>query len=354
MTLADMSANSSQPSDRVIDLRSDTLTQPTPAMRRAMAGAEVGDDVFGEDPTVNRLQERVAELLGTEAALFMPSGTMSNQAAIRTHTEPGDEIMLDVSAHVSLYEAGAPAGLSGVMCQYLPGDRGRFTADHLRAAVRPRNSHFPPTKLVCVENTSNRGGGSVWPLEQVKSVANAAREHGFKLHLDGARLWNAAVATGVPEREYATLFDSISVCFSKGLGAPVGSALAGSREFIQRAHRFRKMFGGGMRQAGVLAAAALYAIENHRTRLHDDHANARRLAEGLAALPCVELDLGTVETNIVIFDVQGVTAADFAARLEQAGVRMLAIGAQRLRAVTHLHIAAADIEESLHRANAVA
>lgn len=350
-----MSTHSTLPTgQQVIDLRSDTLTQPTPAMRRAMAEAEVGDDVFGEDPTVNRLQERVSEMLGLEAALFMPSGTMSNQAAIRSHTEPGDEIMLDVSAHVSLYEAGAPAGLSGVMCQHLPGERGRFTAEHVHAAVRPRNSHFPPTKLVCVENTSNRGGGSVWPLDQVKSVAAAAREHGFRLHLDGARLWNAAVATGVPESEYARLFDSVSVCFSKGLGAPVGSALAGSREFLQRAHRFRKMFGGGLRQAGVLAAAALYAIENHRDRLAEDHANARRLAQGLAALPCVKLDLGTVETNIVIFDVQGgVTAADFAARLEREGVRVLAIGAQRLRAVTHLHVTAEDIEEALRRAKAV-
>ncbi|MCP5519971.1 MAG: aminotransferase class I/II-fold pyridoxal phosphate-dependent enzyme [Verrucomicrobiales bacterium] len=336
----------------VIDLRSDTLTQPTPAMRQAMAEAEVGDDVFAEDPTVNRLQERVAELLGLEAALFMPSGTMSNQVAIRSHTEPGDEILLDVSAHVSVYEAGAPAALSGVMCQYLPGERGRFTAEHVHAAVRPRNSHFPPTKLVCLENTSNRGGGSVWRLDPVKSVAAAAREHGFKLHLDGARLWNAAVAAGVPERDYASLFDSVSVCFSKGLGAPVGSALAGSREFIQRAHRFRKMFGGGMRQAGVLAAAALHAVEHHRERLAEDHANARRLAEGLATLPAVKLDLATVETNIVIFDVHGVTAADFAAGLEKAGVRLLAIGAQRLRAVTHLHITAADIEETVNRAKA--
>lgn len=349
-----MSANSSLPPERVIDVRSDTLTQPTPAMRQAMAGAELGDDVFGEDPTVNRLQERVAELLGVEAALFMPSGTMSNQVAIRAHTEPGDEIMLDVSAHVSLYEGGAPAALSGVMCQYLPGERGRFTAEDVQAAVRPRNSHFPPTKLVCVENTSNRGGGSIWSLEQVKSVAEAAREHGFKLHLDGARLWNAAVATGVPEREYTALFDSISVCFSKGLGAPVGSALAGSREFIQRAHRFRKTFGGGMRQAGVLAAAALHAVEHHRERLAEDHANARRLADGLTVLPCIDLDLATVETNIVIFDVRGITAADFAARLEQVGVRMLAIGAQRLRAVTHLQIAAADIEEALRRVRSVA
>jgi threonine aldolase len=346
--------SSSSADSQVIDLRSDTLTQPTPEMRRAMADAEVGDDVFGEDPTVNRLQEVVAEFLGLEAALFMPSGTMSNQVAIRSHTEPGDEIMLDVSAHVSIYEAGAPAGLSGVMCQYLPGERGRFTAGDVQAAVRPRNSHFPPTKLVCVENTSNRGGGSVWSLDQVKAVAAAAREHGFRLHLDGARLWNAAVATGVPEYEYARLFDSVSVCFSKGLGAPVGSALVGSREFIERAHRFRKMFGGGMRQAGVLAAAALYAVENHRDRLAQDHANARRLAEGLALLPGVTLDLETVETNIVIFDVPGLSAADFAARLGQAGVRVLAIGAQRLRAVTHLHLTGADIEEALRRVQAVA
>ncbi|RME95367.1 MAG: aminotransferase class I/II-fold pyridoxal phosphate-dependent enzyme [Verrucomicrobia bacterium] len=333
----------------VIDLRSDTLTKPTTGMRAAIAAAEVGDDVFGEDPTVQRLEKRVAEILGKEAAMFVPSGSMSNQVAIRTHTQPGDEILVDETAHVALYEAGAPAALSGVMCHYLRGDRGRFTGADVRAAIRPANVHFPPTRLVVVENTSNRGGGSVWTLDQVRDVAQTARELGLRLHMDGARLWNACVATGVSEAEYAAEFDSVSVCFSKGLGAPVGSALAGSAGFIARARRFRKMFGGGMRQAGILAAAALYALEHHRSRLKEDHANAALLARGLAGLPGIHLDPATVETNIVIFDVAGDHAARFVERLETVGVRMLAVGPGRVRAVTHLHISEADIQEALER-----
>lgn len=333
----------------IIDLRSDTLTQPTTGMRAAIAAAEVGDDVFGEDPTVQRLEKRVAEILGKEAAMFLPSGSMSNQVAIRTHTQPGDEILVDETAHVALYEAGAPAALSGVMCHYLGGDRGRFSGVEVRAAVRPANVHFPTTRLVVVENTSNRGGGSVWSIEQVRDVAQASRELGLRMHLDGARLWNASVATGVPEATYAAEFDSVSVCFSKGLGAPVGSALAGSAAFIARARRFRKMFGGGMRQAGILAAAALYALEHHRSRLKEDHANAALLARGLAGLPGIRLDPGTVETNIVIFEVADGRAARFVERLESVGVRMLAVGPGRVRAVTHLHIGEADIQEALGR-----
>jgi len=331
----------------VIDLRSDTITQPTPAMREAIARAEVGDDVFGDDPTVNRLEAETAALLGKEAAVFMPSGAMANQVAVRAHTEAGDEILVEGSAHLYYYESGAPAALAGVICRCLTGNRGLFTAADVEAALRPANVHFAPTKLVCVENTHNRGGGSVWPLAQIAEVAAAARRHNLRLHLDGARLWNASVASGVPERDYAAHFDSVSVCFSKGLGAPVGSALTGTREFIGRARRFRKMYGGGMRQAGILAAAALYALEHHRQRLAEDHANARLLAEGLARLPGIELDPALVETNIVIFRVRAMPVAQLVERLNQRGVWMLAAGPDTVRAVTNLMVTRADMAVAL-------
>ena len=330
-----------------IDLRSDTITKPTEAMRAAMAAAEVGDDVLGDDPTVIALERRTAEILGKPAAVYMPSGTMTNQAAIRAHTEPGDEILCDANAHCYYYEAGAPAGLSGVMCRLLAGRRGIFTADDIRKALRPHNLHFPPTKLLCVENTHNRGGGSVWRIEQVAEVAAVARQAGMAMHLDGARLWNAAIATGTPERLCAEHFDSVSVCFSKGLGAPVGSALAGSEKFIARARRFRKMLGGGMRQAGIIAAGALYALEHHRDRLADDHANARALAEGICELPGVELDPADVETNIVIFRVTSEPAAELAERLGRRGVRVLATGPDTIRAVTHLAIDREQIDKAI-------
>jgi len=331
----------------MIDLRSDTVTRPTPAMRRAMAGAEVGDDVLGDDPTVQALERRVAGILGKEAAAYMPSGTMTNQVAIRSHTEPGDEIILEAVAHSYFFEGGGPAALSGVSCRLLAGERGIFTAEQVTAAIRPRNYHYPVSKLVCVENTHNRGGGSIWPIQTIAEVAAAAREAGLALHMDGARLWNASVATGIPEREYAAHFDSVSVCFSKGLGAPVGSALAGTAAFIDRARRFRKMFGGGMRQAGIIAAGALYALENHRARLSEDHANARRLAEGIAGLPGVEFDPATVETNIVIFRTTSMPPAQWVARLKAAGVLVLAGGPDTVRAVTHLDVSAAQIDEAV-------
>jgi threonine aldolase len=328
---------------RKIDLRSDTVTLPTPAMRQAMANAEVGDDVFGEDPTVNLLEKRTAEILGKEAALYAPSGTMANQIAIRAHTEPGDEIIVDANAHVYCYEAGAPAALAGVLCKLLPGQRGIFTAADLQAALRPVNVHFAPTRLVCMENTHNRGGGSIWPIGRVAEVAAIARERALKMHLDGARLWNASAATGIAEREYASYFDSVTVCFSKGLGAPVGSALAGSSEFIQRARRFRKQFGGGMRQAGIIAAGALFALENHRARLVEDHANAQILAEGLAQLPAIELNPATVQTNIVRFGLTRIPADVIVRELEAAGVRVLATGPDTIRAVTNLNVSREDI-----------
>lgn len=326
-----------------IDLRSDTITQPTTAMREAMARAPVGDDVFGDDPTVRQLEARVAEILGTEAAVFTPSGTMANQLAIRAHTAPGDEILVDANAHIYYYESGGPAALSGVMCRCLPGRRGIFTAADVDTALRPPDPHFAPTKLVCVENTHNRGGGKVWSMAQIQEIAAMARRHGLRLHLDGARLWNASVASGIPERDYAEHFDSVSVCFSKGLGAPVGSALGGPREFIQRARRFRKMLGGGMRQAGIIAAGALHALEHQRARLADDHAHARLLAEGLARLPGLDLDPTTVETNMVLFRVQKVPATSLVLEFDLAGVHVLAVGPDTLRAVTSLMVTAADI-----------
>ncbi len=342
-----MTRSASAAAVRVIDLRSDTVTLPTPAMRQAMASAELGDDVFGDDPTVNRLQERVAEVLGKEAALFVPSGTMGNQVAVRTHTEPGDEIVLDANAHIYYFEGGGPAALAGVMCRCLPGKRGIFSAADVEGALRPADLHFAPTRLVCIENTHNRGGGAVWPIERIAEVATVARQHGLRMHLDGARLWNASVATGIPERDYAAHFDSVNVCFSKGLGAPVGSALAGGREFITRARRFRKQLGGGMRQAGILAAGALHALENHRSRLAEDHAHARTLAQALARLPGIELDPATVETNIVIFRVTTMRASLLVAKLKEAGVLVLSTGPDTIRAVTHLNLTSRDIAEAL-------
>jgi threonine aldolase len=327
----------------VIDLRSDTITKPTAGMREAICRAEVGDAVFGDDPTVLALQERVAGILGKEAALYMPSGTMTNQVAVRTHTEAGDEIMLDASAHIYYYEAGAPAALSGVMCRLLQGKRGIFTADDVRSALRLGDVHFAPTRLICIENTHNRGGGSIWPVEVIAGIAELAMENNLKMHMDGARLWNASVATGIPEAEYAQFFDSVSVCFSKGLGAPVGSALAGSAEFINRARRFMKQFGGGMRQAGVIAAGALYALENHRDRLAEDHDNAKILAEGLSDIPGIEIDVSTVETNIVIFRLKGVNPVEFFLNAHKAGVYMLPAGAETIRAVTSLQVNRDDI-----------
>jgi threonine aldolase len=330
-----------------IDLRSDTVTQPTPAMRAAMADAEVGDDVFGDDPTVKRLEACVADMLGKEAALFAPSGTMANQLAVRAHTESGDEILIDGNAHIYYYEAGGPAALSGVSCRCLNGVRGIFTAADVEAALRPPDQHFPPTKLICLENTHNRGGGTIWPLERIREVADIARRQGLGMHLDGARLWNASVATGIAERDYAAHFDSVSVCFSKGLGAPIGSALCGSRDFIQRARRFRKMFGGGMRQVGILAAGALYALEHQRSRLADDHANARALAHGLARLPGIELDPAMVQTNIIFFNVKTMQAKELVQRLDLAGVRMLALGPTSIRAVTNLMVTAEEIPKAV-------
>ena len=338
----------------MIDLRSDTVTLPTPEMREAMSQAFVGDDVFGDDSTINNLEERVAEILGKEAAVYMPSGTMTNQVAIRTHTEPGDEILLEQSAHVYFNEAGATAALSGAICRLIPGDRGVFGAEDMEEAIRPVNDHYPRTKLVCVENTANRGGGKVWPLEKLAEVKKTAHENGLKIHLDGARIWNAAAAMNIPESEIAKHFDSVSVCFSKGLGAPVGSALVGSSDFIMEARRFRKQFGGGMRQAGIIAAGALYALENNRERLTVDHDNAKIFSKGLAEINGIDINPDDVETNIINFRVQGMTKDELIEKLNKQGTHVLPKDSITIRAVTNLMVSESQINIALdHVRNAM-
>ena len=335
----------------LIDLRSDTVTKPCGAMRRAMSEAEVGDDVLGADPTVNKLEKRVAEVLGKEDAIYLPSGSMSNQVAIRSLTEPGDEIILEENSHCYFYEGGAPSALSGVSCRLLPGDRGVFTVETFKAALRPQNVHFPRSKVVVIENTHNRGGGSVWPIEKIEEIASAASDAGLKMHLDGARLWNASAASGIAEKEYAKYFETVNVCFSKGLGAPVGSALAGTKEMMDRARRFRKQFGGGMRQAGIIAAGALYGLENNRQRLKEDHANAKRLALGVAEIDGFEVDVEGVMTNIVMIKVVSKNAAGLVEKLSDKGVLMLATGVDTIRAVTNLHITDGDIDRAVSAFN---
>jgi threonine aldolase len=332
-----------------IDLRSDTVTKPSPAMRKAMADAEVGDDVLGDDPTVIRLQEKTAALLGKEAAIYVPSGSMANQTSIRAQTQPGDEIIAHLDSHIYHYEAGAPAALSGCSLRLLPGDRGLFDADAVRGAVRPPDSHFPRSALVVIENTHNRGGGSCWSVDAVARIRGVADAFGLKIHLDGARLMNCCVAKGCKPTDYTRYADTVSICFSKGLGAPVGSAVAGTKETIKRVHRFRKMFGGGMRQAGIIAAGALYALEHNIERLAEDHANAKRLALAVADMPHVSIDPATVETNLLFFDLSPAfgTAKALCDTLHERGVWMLPTGPQRVRAVTHLDVPAAAIERAI-------
>jgi threonine aldolase len=332
-----------------IDLRSDTVTKPTPAMRKAMAEARVGDDVFGEDPTVNLLQEKVANLLGKEAALFVPSGTMANQLSIKSHTEPGDEVIIESSSHPYNFEGGAGAALSGIQFQCLKGVRGVLDASQIEEGIRPADHHFPVTKLVCLENTHNRGGGSIFPLEKMAEIYRLAKSKGLLVHLDGARLWNASAATGIKPHEYAQWADSVSVCLSKGLGAPIGSLVAGSKLFVDRVHRFRKMFGGGMRQVGIIAAAGIYALDHHVERLREDHQNSKRLGVSLKEFKGVSIDPRHVETNIVIFDVANtrMTALQVAEAMKKEGVLIHAIGKTQIRLVTHLDVTPEDIEKAL-------
>mgnify|MGYP002622189789 CR=1 FL=1 len=331
----------------VIDLRSDTLTLPTPGMRSAMAEAPVGDDVFREDPTVNELQDTIAEMLGKEAALFTPSGSMANQLALRTHCQQGDEFICESGCHVYNYEQGAFAQVSGLIPRTVDGEFGVLRLEQVQGLIRPDNEHLARTRLVTLENTHNRGGGKILPLESVEEICAWARENELATHLDGARLFNAVVASGIPAATWASHFDTVSVCFSKGLGAPVGSALVGTRDQIAAAHRHRKMFGGGMRQAGIIAAGALYALRHQVDRLAEDHQLAKMLGAAVQQVPGLSLQ-PPPETNIVIFalDSRLGTAGEFAARLGERGVQAMAFGPQQIRAVIHLNVTQDGIQQA--------
>ena len=329
-----------------VDLRSDTVTRPSAAMRRAMAGAEVGDEQRGEDPSVNALQARVARLLGKEAALFLPSGTMCNEIALLVHCRPGDEVICDRTAHIVTAEGGGPAALAGAMVRALDGKGGVYTPEQLADAVRSPSRYAPRSRLAVVEQTSNQGGGTIWPLETVEAVGEAAKERGLLLHMDGARLMNAVVETGVDAARYASPFDSVWLDFSKGLGCPVGAALAGSAAFIEAAWQWKQRLGGAMRQSGILAAAGLHALDHHVARLAEDHANARRFADAVGALPALALDQPRVDSNLVFFDCAGtgLSADALSDALRARGVLIGAMGRHRLRAVTHLDVDAAAID----------
>ena len=322
----------------MIDYRSDTVTKPTPAMLKAMMNAKLGDDVFGEDPSINELETKTASLFGMEAALFCPSGTMTNQIAIKCHTQPGDEVICDESSHVYQYEGGGIAFNSGASVKLLQGDLGRINAGQVLSAIQPDDAHRAHSSLVSLENTSNRGGGSCYELEEIKNIKTVCQQHQLALHLDGARLFNALVAKNQKPGDYGVLFDSISICLSKSLGCPVGSLLLGKNEFIKKARRVRKVFGGGMRQAGILAAAGIYALDHHIERLKEDHEHSRQLADALAGLPFVHLVL-PVETNIIIFELtEGNPAAGLVSKLKEQNILAYAISPNRIRLVVHLDI----------------
>ncbi len=334
----------------MIDLRSDTVTVPTPEMRAAMAKAEVGDDVYGEDPTTRELEEKAAELLGMEAALFVSSGTMGNQVAIAVHTRPGQEVIVEESSHIYNVEMATMARFSGVQPRVIRGERGVFTAHQVETAIRPDLYYLAPTGLVCLENTHNAAGGRVWPLAGAREILELAHSRGIPVHLDGARILNAQIATGIPARELVSGFDSLMFCLSKGLGAPVGSLVAGSREFIAEARRMRKALGGGMRQTGILAAAGLYALEHHIDRLEEDHENARLLAQGLAEIEGISVT--EPETNIVVFEItSGPSAPELCCELRELGVlaspARTGTDPRRIRMVTHLGISRDDIRRAI-------
>jgi threonine aldolase len=335
--------------DDFLDFRSDTVTRPTPAMRAAMAEAAVGDDVFGEDTTVNRLQRRVAELLGKEAAIYVPSGTMSNLIGVRLNCKPGDEMICEAGCHILHYEQAGYAQLCGVAARAVEGEYGVLRPEQLEGLIRPNNAHLVRTRAVCLENTHNRGGGRIQPYPAVKAICRWAHDASLTTHLDGARLFNAVVATGIEADRWARHFDTVSVCFSKGLGAPVGSALAGSRPWIDEALRHRKVFGGGMRQAGVVAAGALFALEHHIGRLADDHACAQRLADGIRTIDELQLTPEQIDTNILFFRVDPSLgpAEAFCGRLKERGLLMLATAPTTVRAVTHLDVTCDDADRAI-------
>ena len=333
-------------SQQFIDLRSDTVTKPSKAMREAMANAEVGDDVFGEDPTVNKLQETVASLLGKEKALFVPSGCMSNQLALKAHTEMGDEVIMEQDAHMFNYETAAPSIMSAVQVKTIPGVRGVFRAEELPPHIRPALYYMPRTRVICVENTHNRAGGAIFPIEEIKKLSQFCKEREIIFHLDGARLWNASVATGIPVKEWAQYFDSVSVCFSKGLGAPVGSTICGTKEFITKAHKWRKVFGGGMRQSGIIAAGALYAVHHNIERLKEDHDKAKYFSQALSEIKGFDIDLESVQTNIVLVDVtkSGKTPQEVIAVMKDQGILISAGTFTKFRALMHLDVSMEQVK----------
>ncbi len=331
----------------MIDLRSDTVTKPSRAMIEAMGNAEVGDDVFGEDPTVNKLQEEVAAMFGKEAGLFVPSGVMGNQLAIKSQTEPGDEVIVEAESHIFHYETAAPAILSSVQLHTLEGNNGSISGEKLAGAIRSADYHNPRSRLLCLENTHNRYGGAVYPFEEMKSLCRSAREYGLRLHLDGARVWNASVASGVSFKEYGNLFDTVSVCFSKGLGAPIGSMLLGDRETITRAHRYRKVFGGGMRQVGVIAAAAMYAVRNNIKRMSEDHEKSGIFREILSDMDDLEFLPNISPTNMCIVDIRKRTdrsVDEVLDHLKENGVLLTPTGIGKIRAVMHLDVSMSEVQ----------
>ena len=335
----------------IIDYRSDTVTKPTAAMKKAMMEAEVGDDVFGEDPSINKLEALVSGMFGSESAIFCPSGTMTNQIAIKCHTQPGDEVVCDGSSHVYQYEGGGIAFNSGASVKLIEGDRGRITADQVLAAINPDDPHRSNTSLVCLENTSNRGGGSCYDFDEIMKIKKVCDGHNLKFHLDGARLFNALVEKNESPKQYGETFDSISICLSKSLGCPVGSLLLGKKDFIKKARRVRKVFGGGMRQAGFLAAAGIYALQNHVTRLKEDHEHARQIAGALEKKEFVNIVL-PVETNIIIFELnESINAADLVSLLKEKNILGYAIAPNRVRLVVHLDITKEMVNETIRIIN---
>jgi len=332
---------------KYIDLRSDTVTKPSKGMREAMMNAEVGDDVFGEDPTINRLQERCAKLTGKEKALFVTSGSLGNQLAVKAHTKPGDEIIVEAESHIYNYENAAPSIISNVQVMPIHGIDGVMSVEMIKKYLRDRVYYFPENTLICIENTHNRAGGIIQPIESIREITAFAREQGIKTHLDGARIFNASIETGISVKEYASYFDSISFCFSKGLGAPVGSILCGDSAFITRAHKWRKILGGGMRQAGILAAAALYALDHNIERLKEDHEKAKLFAQSIASIKGVEVNIKNVQTNIVIFRQNKFPKNQFIKLLKEQGVLISSGSFDYLRAVFHLDVSLQKVEESI-------
>jgi threonine aldolase len=334
--------------EKYIDLRSDTVTRPSPEMRKAMFEAEVGDDVFQEDPSVNALQEYAANLLGKEAALFVSSGVMGNQLCLNVLTNPGDEVICEKDCHIFNYESGSPAKLSGIQLYPLDGKMGVITPSQVESAIRPISAYYMPrTKVLEIENTHNRAGGTIQPLDNIIELGKLASKHNLHFHLDGARIWNASVATGIPVKEYAKYFGTISCCLSKGLGAPVGSIIAGSKDFITEAYRIRKSWGGGMRQVGILAAAGLYALKNNINRLEEDHRKAKMISELLGEMDSIEIDLKAVQTNIIIFKPLKITVNEALIKCKEQGLLLSVGNIDSLRAITHLDVSFAEIEKAL-------